>query len=301
MAKYRKPVDVLLTLGDARNSLGKWPDYSEYEIGAEHIPDLIQMVTDSELHWADSESLEVWAPIHALRALGQLRAEEAIEPLLNLFHELEEDDWVGEELPRVYGMIGAAAIPALAAYLADTSRNISPRIGAAQALFEIAMSHAEAQEACIAAFTHQLEAFRKNDRELNGFLIWYLMNLHAIEAAPLMQRAFAARRVDKMVVGDWEDVQVALGLKPDVERDADFLGIEDIYEPEPFVPQSAEKRKKAKTKRNMARESRKKNRKKKEKRGRDSVIRRMKASNPSMNADKKDGLGLGTGAGWTDC
>ena len=40
MAKYRKPVDVLLTLGDARNSLRKWPDYSAYEIGAEHIPDL---------------------------------------------------------------------------------------------------------------------------------------------------------------------------------------------------------------------------------------------------------------------
>lgn len=266
MAKYRKPVDVLLTLGDARNSLGKWPDYSEYEIGAEHIPDLIQLATDSELHWADSESLEVWAPIHAWRVLGQLRAEKAIEPLLNLFHELEEDDWTGEELPRVYGMIGASAIPPLKAYLADTSRNISPRISAAQALFEIAMSHAEAQEACIAAFMHQLEAFRKNDRELNGFLIWYLMDLHAIEAAPLMQRAFAARRVDKMVVGDWESVQVALGLKPEVERDADFF-MEDVDEPEPepfsFVPQSATKRKKAKTKRNTARKSRKQNRKKK--------------------------------------
>lgn len=265
MADYRKPVDALLTLGDARDSVGKWPDYSEYGIGAEHIPDLIRMATDPELNWADSDSLEVWAPIYAWRALGQLRAEEAIEPLLTLFHELEDSDWVGEELPRVYGMIGAAAIPALTAYLADTSRDVSPRISAAQALFEIAMSNAEAQEACIAAFTHQLEAFRKNDRELNGFMIWYLMDLHAIEAAPLMKRAFAAGRVDKMVVGDWEDVQVALGLKPDAERDDDFLGIEDIYEPEPepFIPQSAAKRKKAKTKRNMARKSRKQNRKKK--------------------------------------
>ena len=70
MAKYRKPVDVLLTLGDARNSLRKWPDYSAYEIGAEHIPDLIQLATDSELHWADSESLEVWAPIHAMAGIG---------------------------------------------------------------------------------------------------------------------------------------------------------------------------------------------------------------------------------------
>ena len=271
MAEYRKPVDVLLTLGDLQESDHQWPDYSEYGIGAEHIPDLIQLATDSELHWADSESLDVWAPIHAWRALGQLRAEEAVDPLLNLFHELEEDgwgDWTGEELPRVFGLIGAAAIPALTAYLADTSHNISPRISAAHALAEIGMSHAEAEEACIAALTQQLEAFRKNDRELNGFLISYLVDLQAIETAPLMQRAYAAGRVDEIVMGDWEDVQVALGLKPYVERDADFF-MDDIEDVDPedrpfaFKPQSAAKRKKAKTKRNMARKSRKQNRKKK--------------------------------------
>ena len=268
MAEYRKPVDVLLTLGDPRELSDQWLDYSEYGIGAEHISDLIQLATDSELYWADSESLEVWAPTHAWRALGQLRAEEAIKPLLNLFHELEEDDWVGEELPRVFGLIGAAAIPALTAYLADTSRNISPRISVAYALAEIGMSHAEAQEACITALTRQLEAFRKNDRELNGFLISFLVDLQAIEIAPLMQRAYAAGRVDEIVMGDWEDVQVELGLKPYVERDADFF-MDDIEDVDPedrpfaFKPQSAAKRKKAKTKRNMARKSRKQNRKKK--------------------------------------
>ena len=261
MAKYRKPVDVLLTLGDARNSLRKWPDYSAYEIGAEHIPDLIQLATDSELHWADSESLEVWAPIHAWRALGQLRAEEAIEPLLNLFHELKDDDWTGEELPTVFGMIGAAAIPALTAYLADTSRNSFPRVYAAHSLAEIGMSHDEARDACVAALTRQLEIFGKNDRELNGFLISYLIDLHAVESAPLMQRAFAARRVDRMIVGNWKDVQVALRLKPDVEDDDFFMDPEDRSSA--FKTQSSAKRKKAKTKRNMARKSRKKNRKKK--------------------------------------
>ena len=214
MAEYRKPVDVLLILGDLQESDHQWPDYSEYGIGAEHIPDLIQLATDSELHGADLESLEIWAPIHAWRALGQLRAEEAIAPLLNLFHELDEDgcaDWTGEELPRVFGLIGAAAIPALTAYLADTSHDRFPRISAANALAEIGMSHAEAEEACIAALTQQLEAFRKNDRDLNGFLVSYLVDLQAVETAPLIQRAYAAGRVDEIVMGDWEDVQVALG------------------------------------------------------------------------------------------
>ena len=83
-----------------------------------------------------------------------------------------------------------------------------------------------------------------------------------------MKRAYAARRVDKMICGDWEDVQVALGLKSDFDRDAAFF-MDDIEDQDPedrsvaFKPQSASKRKKAKTKRNMARKSRKQNRKKK--------------------------------------
>ena len=47
----------------------------------------------------------------------------------------------------------------------------------------------------------------------NGFLIRYLIKLQAVEAAPLMERAFAADRADLSIVGDWEDAQVDLGLK----------------------------------------------------------------------------------------
>ena len=40
----------------------------------------------------------------------------------------------------------------------------------------------------------------------------HLAELKVVEAAPLMEEAFAARRVDDMVMGDWEDVQIELGL-----------------------------------------------------------------------------------------
>ena len=118
---YPPPVDQLLTLGDARN-MTRWPDYVAIGLGPEHIPDLIRMATDEDLNTADSESLEVWAPLHAWRALGQLRAESAVEPLLDLLHRVDDnhDDWVGREIPQVMGMIGPAAIPALAACVSDS-------------------------------------------------------------------------------------------------------------------------------------------------------------------------------------
>lgn len=71
---YPPPVDKLLTFGDCRK-LPERPNYLELGLGPEHIPALIRMATSEELNHADSESSEVWAPVHAWRALGQLRAE----------------------------------------------------------------------------------------------------------------------------------------------------------------------------------------------------------------------------------
>ncbi len=124
---YTPPIGKLLTYGDGREigeNLKDWPQYLELGIGPEHIPDLIRMATDEELRWVESDMLEVWAPIHAWRTLAVLHAEEAIEPLLPLLDEAEDDDWVVEELPRVYAMIGPAALPALERYLDDKSSTI---------------------------------------------------------------------------------------------------------------------------------------------------------------------------------
>lgn len=269
MSEYTTPVDKLLTLGDCRGSRTQWPDYLGLGLDSEHIPELIRMATDSDLHWADSESSEVWAPIHAWRTLGKLRAEAAIEPLLDLFDELEDDDWTGEELPEVYGMIGSAAIPALKTYLADTSHKMFPRIHAASSLEHIGLSHRSAREDCIDVLAQQLEAFEENEYELNGFLVTYLVELEAVNKAPLMERAFAAGRVDETIMGDWEDVQVDLGLKLFREKDPedDFFANFAPEEEDIFAVEgpSAAQRSKAKAKRKIARQSRQKNRKKKKK------------------------------------
>lgn len=76
---YPPPVDKLLTYGDCRN-FRDWPDYLALGFTHEHVDDLIRMGTSEELNWADSDSPEVWAPIHAWRVLGQLKAEAAITP-----------------------------------------------------------------------------------------------------------------------------------------------------------------------------------------------------------------------------
>lgn len=213
MADYAPPVDKLLTLGEPKGH-GPWREYRGLGLGPEHIPELARMVADRTLNNADGASQEVWAPLHAWRALGQFRAETAIEALLTRASAQDErfDDYVVEELPQVFAMIGPAALPALAAYLGDASHGNYARSTVAEALKEMAEEHPEARDECVAILTRQLERAEEQDPSLNAFLIAPLLDLRAAESAPVIERAYAAGRVDEGCVGEWEDIQWELGI-----------------------------------------------------------------------------------------
>ena len=118
----------------------------------------------------------------------------------------------------------------------------------------------------------RLERFEENEPDVNAFLVEALVELGAKEAAPLIERAFAEGYVDPIVMGDWEDVQVELGLKSaeevapkQVSKWRESL-LPSPQASETFAPASSQvthkqkaMQKKAKSK--MAKLSRKKNRK----------------------------------------
>ena len=212
-ANYPPPVDRLLQLGEPVGA--KWRNYRKDGINSGHIPDLIRMATDRALNQVPGTSKIVWAPVHAWRALGELRAAEAAEPLTAVLRYIDEDgeDWIGEDLPEVFGRIGPAALTVLDAYLSNTRNPLWARVAALNGIQQIGKKYAEAREQCVAILTHALEDFRKKDPTLNAEIIWGLVELHSVESASLIGRAFAERRVDESVMGDWEDVQVELGVK----------------------------------------------------------------------------------------
>ncbi|MBD2432283.1 MULTISPECIES: HEAT repeat domain-containing protein [Fischerella] len=212
---YQAPIDKLLTLGDCHKITNEYNYIAELGLDTEHIPGLISMAVDQNLNGADSASLEAWGKIHACRALGQLRAEAAIEPLMQLFHELEDSDWVNEEMPKVYGMFGEVAIPRLQAYLADESHGIFPRITAIHSLEEICKQHPETRQKCIAVLTQQLKLFAQNPHELNGFIVASLIELQAVESAAVIKSAFLAQSVPDEITGTWDDVCESLGINSD--------------------------------------------------------------------------------------
>jgi hypothetical protein len=212
---YQPPVEKLLTLGNCHKITNEYNYIAELGLDKKHIPDLIRMAIDQRLSGADSASLEVWGSIHAWRALGQLRAEAAIEPLMQLFHELEDSDWVNEEMPKVYGMFGEVAIPRLQAYLANKSHGIFPRITAIHSLEEICKQHPDVRQKCIAVLTQQLKLFVQNPQELNGFIVASLIELQAVESAAVIKSAFLAQTIPDEITGTWDDVCESLGINSD--------------------------------------------------------------------------------------
>jgi hypothetical protein len=189
------------------------PDYvAEYGLTAEHIPALIDLATRWDDAWSDSEA--VYAPVHAWRALAQLGAVEAVQPLLEAQRMLDEmgDDWYLEDFHLVFGLIGPPAIDKLAAFLADPSESEFPRTKAADGLAEIARRHPDTRARVIQILTSVLGQHRLEDAELNGSIVGDLVELEAVEAAAPIERAFAANVVDPVIAGDWGDVRRELGV-----------------------------------------------------------------------------------------
>jgi len=207
---YTPPVSELLSMGDVR---GK-EELDYLALGPDHVPELCRMVLDKDLWWADSDSVEVWSAIHAWRALAQIGSPDAIETLLEVLGRIDkyDDDWTMEELPDVFAAIGPVALPHLTEFLADREQGLWARVTCVACFEKMAEKHPDTRSECIDTITRQLKRFERQDATLNGFLISDLIDWQAVEAAPLMQRAFDAGHVDVSVAGDWEEMQIELGL-----------------------------------------------------------------------------------------
>jgi hypothetical protein len=273
---YSEHVQRLLKLGEPE--IGAWQDYSTMGISSANIPELIRLVQDESLRWSeapgDEEEIPEWyAQIHAWRALGQLKAEGAIPALLGILHQVDDydDDWTGEDLMDAFTQIGPAAITPLAAYLSNPQNKLYARGAAAGSLAQIAEDHPAARDDCLAALAHALEAYEQNDEALNAFIIADLVNQKAVEYIDLMERAFLAERVEEIICGDFEDIQVDLGLLAERKTPPRYslfrsgLGSrrsEPLDAPRASTQKAA---KKEKAKRKQEKLSRKRNRRKKKK------------------------------------
>lgn len=167
-------------------------------------------------------------PVTAWRSLADLKDGAAVRPLVDILSESDddEDDWLFEELPHVFGKIGEASIEPLTVVATDHRRTDFVRSIAASGLRYVGEYYPQTRDRIVAILTDMMKNATEDQEEFNSMLLTELVDLHAVEAAEPIERAFAANLLDVSMRGDWEEVRkelgvAGLGLKmPEYPRDS---------------------------------------------------------------------------------
>jgi len=192
------------------------PNYVEEQgFSLANVPALLELIRAAQAVDPDEEGSEALdsTSMHAWRVLGQLRATEAVGPLLDILNTAAANDneWATDEFQYVFAMIGTAAIEPLKAFLADRSREFYARCPVLSALSCIAQSHSEVRQPIVDLFIRMLSEKTDFEPEMNGFAVCELIDLRATEATDVVEHAFAEDRVDEFIVG-WDDFSEELGV-----------------------------------------------------------------------------------------
>ncbi len=227
-ANYSYPIDQLLTYGSCKTT-GKWPNYLELGFTNENVDELIKMTLDEELHNSSSESTEIWAPIHAWRTLGQIKAVSSAEFLLKLFSKVD-DDWVNDEIPKVFEMLGPETISVIQHYMETNEDDLYANICALNCLEKIGNEYHESRLTCIDILSNQLKKCEEQDETYNAFLVSYLVDLNATEAIEIITNAYKKNTVELSVTGDLEEVEIELKLRIKRSTPRPNFGINDAFD-----------------------------------------------------------------------
>lgn len=207
------PYSILYELGPIDPKL--WPDYlSLATFDDSHIPTLIQLATHVEFITAMPDTQAYWTAVHAWRTLAQLRAEEAIEPLLKAFPLMDhvDNDRATSEIFSVLAQIGPASLTRIADFLADPRYGDWPRIHLTFTLSEMPVYYPASQQRCASIAAAQLTSFEQQDRIYNGYLVRVLLDLSAVQHIEVINQAYRADKVELSHHGDWQAVHIKLGL-----------------------------------------------------------------------------------------
>lgn len=202
-------------------------DYvADLNLAADDAPHLLSIAQD----WLDQEfppdfPAWVFAPVHAWRALGQLKdpasARQVIAELLEMYIELLADnDEGGSELPFVIKEFGDAAFGPLL----EAVRDLGPELPLLDAVYQLAQNNPGRQKLLVSALGILINEQADNEPQGNAALAILLGELDTEKQYSLaIERAYAADLVDETIAGDWGTLRTtydlpATGLAQDGRR-----------------------------------------------------------------------------------
>ena len=163
---------------------------------------LLALALETELLHEDEP--QCYAPIHALRLLGELRSTDMIVPLLRVFpieQEYPDEDlplmWA-DEAAQMIGRLGADAAEPLWAIADDDAWHMSGRGVALMALTFATQVAPEIREAVVAGLLERLRL--SQDKQLTAHLISALARIGAAPAYKQVMDLYRQGQVDQSIM-----------------------------------------------------------------------------------------------------
>lgn len=183
------------------------------EYGPAAVGPLLKLATDVALF--DEPEPVCWAPLHALRLLGELPDPAIIDPLLERLpvsvrgpDDLPAQMW-GNESVQMIGRCGAAALPHLWERANDTSRDAIARGLTVQAITYAAVMDAAQREPLIMELRRRFED--EADPTFCTFLVTALGVLGDNESYAAVMAAYRAGRLSSEILPSADARQLLLG------------------------------------------------------------------------------------------
>ncbi len=252
---YPHPVDQLISRGPIKGKPfepEQWFDYlGHYGLTEIDVPPLIDLAAE-ERRFSKKRPKKFYAPLHAVRALGQLGDMAADSYLVQLLDRYEDVD-LAENVTVALTMVGPQALDLLMDYFNHPQTYPDSRDRAIEAIHLFAKRHPDQRDRCVRFLTDALANYQQHSALTNGFIVHYLVELGATEAAALISQAFVAGQVEEDVTGSWAAVQVALGLAkesdftPDELMGAGDRALEERRRAEKTKPQRAQSQRQIET------------------------------------------------------
>ncbi|HYH82978.1 MAG TPA: hypothetical protein VEX86_24500 [Longimicrobium sp.] len=218
---YAPPVSKLLEFGYLRRPPASYVRL--LRLAPEHVPELLRLAGDPRLLGDEVvdglDSSAYFGPLHAWRALAELRPPGAAEALVELYHAYPYDEDVLDELPECVAAIGPDVAPLLIRAASDGGWTTDSRSVAVRTMEVLARRHPETREELRAPLGSLFDGYVDNDPELNAALVYGLVATGAVEHRPAIEAALALGHISREHWDwDWLEDEFGVVLPPELPR-----------------------------------------------------------------------------------
>ncbi len=190
----------------------------------------------------DYEEEKLSFPLHAMMLLGELRAEESLPKILEVFRQDNDflefwfSDHLSETLWEPLYHLGNKQLDVFKTFIKETVADTYAKGTLLTAVSQIASHQPEREKEILDWYAELMDFYNQSSIEndltditLISFIIVEVTNLQFEELLPKIKLLYDKEYVDELIAGDFQSIKQSINEPPPIDRKLELLGITERY------------------------------------------------------------------------